>query len=158
MTERKPAPLPGTSAEDVAEAIEFSKLLTEFGRLLATEYDRRMPLNRGQSAVLSLLMETDGRTVTELADEMGMHKVSVGAHVDELERQGLVARKPHPGDRRSKQVWLTPHFHAVRFIGENVFTTIHARALEGIDRADYRRAVGVMRRMRDNLRALSGET
>lgn len=157
MIGRKSVQNPDQAGEDVADAMAFSRLLEDFGRLLATEYDRRMPLSRGQSAVLSLLMSHDGRTVTELADAMGLHKVSVGAHVGELERQNLVVRKPHPGDGRSKQVWLTPYFHSVRFIGERVFATIHARALEGISPADYRKAVEVMSAMRDNLRRMKGD-
>lgn len=155
-----PLPLAGPrpDREEIEEALEFSSLLQEFGRLLSGEYDRRMPMSRGQSAVVALLMENDGRTQTELADDMVMHKVSVGAHVDELVQQGLVERRPHPTDRRSKQVWLTPYFHSVKFLGQGVFTMIHARAIEGVSKKDYDHAVKVLTAMRDNLKKLKDET
>jgi DNA-binding MarR family transcriptional regulator len=143
---------------EIEEALEFSSLLQEFGRLLTGEYDRRVPLGRGPSQVVALLMEKDGRTQTELADEMGMHKVSVGAHVEDLIKQGLVERRPHPTDRRSKQIWLTPYFESVKFLGQGVFTMIHARAIEGINKSDYKKAVEVLTRMRDNIKVLKAET
>ncbi|MGD1933452.1 MAG: MarR family winged helix-turn-helix transcriptional regulator [Candidatus Phaeomarinobacter sp.] len=149
---------PRPDAKEIEEALEFSGLLQEFGRLLSGEYDRRMPMSRGQSALVALLMEQDGRTQTELADEMAMHKVSVGAHVDELAQQGLVERRPHPTDRRSKQVWLTPYFHSVKFLGQGVFTMIHSRAIEGISKQEYAHAVKVLTAMRDNLKRLKDET
>jgi len=157
---KAPVPIAGArpDAREIEEALEFSGLLQEFGRLLSGEYDRRMPMSRGQSAVVGLLMERDGRTQTELADEMAMHKVSVGAHVDELVQQGLVERRPHPTDRRSKQIWLTPYFHSVKFLGQGVFTMIHSRAIEGISKQDYAHAVKVLTAMRDNLRRLKEET
>jgi len=157
----KPSPAlaaPQPDAREIEEALEFSSLLQEFGRLLSGEYDRRMPMTRGQSAVVALLMDRDGRTQTELADEMSMHKVSVGAHVDELVQQGLVERRPHPTDKRSKQVWLTPYFHSVKFLGQGVFTMIHSRAIEGISKRDYAKAMKVLTAMRDNLKRLKDET
>lgn len=143
---------------EAGDALAFSRLLEDFGRLLAGEYDRRVPLNRGQSAIISLLIERDGRTQTELAEAIGLHKVSIGAHVEHLEALKLVERRPHPTDRRSKQVWLTPYFHAVRHVGEQVFADVHARAVEGIPAADYRTAMKVLARMRDNLRRMRSES
>ncbi|MEQ8745647.1 MarR family winged helix-turn-helix transcriptional regulator [Pyruvatibacter sp.] len=154
----KPAVAPQPGAGEIEDALAFSALLQEFGRLLSGEYDRRMPMSRGQSAVVALLMEHDGRTVTQLADDLQLHKVSVGAHVDDLAKQGLVERRPHPTDKRSKQVWLTPYFHSVKFLGQGVFTMIHARAIEGISQQDYRHAVKVLTVMRDNLKRLKDET
>ncbi len=153
-----PDPSSRPDPKDVEDALEFSMLLQEFGRLLVGEYDRRVPLGRGPSMVINLLMEKDGRTQTQLADEMHLHKVSVGAHVDELVRRGLVERRPHPTDRRSKQVWLTPYFETVKFWGEGVFSMIHTHALKGINDADYRKALKVLTVMRDNLRRLKDET
>lgn len=149
---------PQPDSAKIEEALEFSGLLQEFGRLLSGEYDRRIAMGRGPSTVIALLMEKDGRTQTELADEMSIHKVSVGAHVEELVNQGLVERRPHPTDRRSKQIWLTPYFESVKFLGQGVFTMIHTRAIEGISPTDYKKAVDVLTIMRDNLRRLKQET
>ncbi len=151
------APGTGRNAQ-VEQAVAFSSLLTEFGRLLSGEYDRRMPLARGPSMVLSLLAEKDARTQTELAEEIGLHKVSIGTHVDELVRHNLVERRPHPTDRRSKLICLTDHYHRVKHFGESVFAMIHARAREGISDEDYAKAVEVLAAMRDNLRRLKQES
>jgi DNA-binding MarR family transcriptional regulator len=158
MIKDPPKAAPQPNPREIEEALEFSTLLQEFGRLLSGEYDRRMPMSRSGSQILGLLMERDGRTQTELAEDMGIHKVSVGPHVDELEKSGLVERRPHPTDRRSKQIWLTDYFHSVKFLGQGVFTMIHARAKEGISPDDYAHALKVLSRMRDNVKALKEET
>jgi len=43
-----------------------------------------------------------------LADALHIDKAYTTVLVDDLERRGLVARAPHPGDRRAKLVTLTP--------------------------------------------------
>jgi DNA-binding MarR family transcriptional regulator len=47
-------------------------------------------------------------TARELATRMFCEPSNVTFIIDRLEKQGLVERRPHPTDRRAKQITLTP--------------------------------------------------
>jgi DNA-binding MarR family transcriptional regulator len=53
-------------------------------------------------------IDTAPRTMGELATILGIDPPYMTIVVDDLEQQGLVARKPHPTDRRAKLVETTP--------------------------------------------------
>jgi len=48
------------------------------------------------------------QSMRELATALGIDPPNATVVVDELERQGLVVRQPHPTDRRAKVVDATP--------------------------------------------------
>jgi DNA-binding MarR family transcriptional regulator len=59
--------------------------------------------------VMLHISETDGgRRMTELADAVLLSKSGFTALVDRMERDGLVARRADPDDRRATRVVLTP--------------------------------------------------
>ena len=53
------------------------------------------------------------QTVAQMATEMGHARQSVQRVADVLEGEGLIAYRPHPSDRRTKLVELTPRGHEV---------------------------------------------
>jgi len=57
---------------------------------------------------------TQGITVSELAQLARVRKQTMAQAVDQLERMGYVERRPNPGDRRSRLVFLTERGEAVR--------------------------------------------
>jgi DNA-binding MarR family transcriptional regulator len=61
----------------------------------------------GRVKVLFLLREQP-RTLAQLADAHGVDRPYATIIVDKLEDLGFVERTPHPSDRRSKVVSLTP--------------------------------------------------
>ena len=63
----------------------------------------------------------DGITVSELAELAHVRKQTMAQAVDQLERGGYVERRPNPGDRRSRLVFLTPR-------GASVPPVTHAAA------------------------------
>lgn len=71
---------------EVSDAIGLS-----FGRVKALRRIARHPMTMG-----------------ELAAKLGIDAPYATLVVDELERQGLVERRPHPSDRRVKLVTATP--------------------------------------------------
>lgn len=129
-------------------------LLVNVGGLLSTVYDRRSPLTRNQTRVISSLLASDGQTQTDLANALEIHKVSIGIYVGELESMGLVERRPHPTDRRAKCIFLTPKLHATKHIGINQYEAIHHVATEGVDRNSYLTMLDCIELMRANLTEL----
>jgi len=61
----------------------------------------------GRVRVLYLLREQP-MTLAQLAEAHGVDRPYATIIVDKLERLGFVERRPHPSDRRSKVVSLTP--------------------------------------------------
>jgi len=57
--------------------------------------------------VLEQLGHADGLRISDLASRTAMTAQSMGELVDELEARGYVERRPDPGDRRAKPVFLT---------------------------------------------------
>jgi DNA-binding MarR family transcriptional regulator len=56
----------------------------------------------------------DGISVSELARLAGVRKQTMAEAVDQLERMGYVERRPNPGDRRSRLVFLTERGASVK--------------------------------------------
>ncbi|NGY04360.1 MarR family winged helix-turn-helix transcriptional regulator [Solimonas terrae] len=52
-------------------------------------------------------LEHEARTLSELACEMGTDAPAATVIINDLERRGLVERRPHPDNRRAKLVSLT---------------------------------------------------
>lgn len=55
-----------------------------------------------------MLTESGARPMNRLSWHMMIHPTTVTVVVDQLERDGLVARKPHPTDRRATLIEITP--------------------------------------------------
>lgn len=90
------------------ERIPF--LLSQLGVYIAEDFvDRLKPFGVGPRtyAVLMALSADDGQSQRELSERLGIHRNAMVAVVDGLEAMGLVARKPHPSDRRAFAVTLT---------------------------------------------------
>ena len=62
-----------------------------------------------QSALLTAIDDPDGLSQQEVADRVGVDRTSMVALIDELAAKDLVARRPHPADRRKNVVELTPN-------------------------------------------------
>jgi DNA-binding MarR family transcriptional regulator len=89
-------------------------LLSQLGIYLAEDFVHRLEpfgLEPRAYAVLKALSEDDGRSQRELSTQLGIHRNVMVSVVDKLEREGLVRRMPHPGDRRAFAVTLTGKAH-----------------------------------------------
>jgi MarR family transcriptional regulator, organic hydroperoxide resistance regulator len=66
----------------------------------------KLGLTAAQATALREL--TGPMTMSELADRMDCEPSNATVVVDRLESQGVLERRPHPTDRRAKQLILTP--------------------------------------------------
>ena len=85
---------------EVSDAVDLS-----FGRIRALRRIARTPMTMG-----------------ELAAKLGIDAPYATLVVDELERQGLVERRPHPTDRRAKLVATTTRGAAVAREAEEIMS------------------------------------
>ncbi len=84
-------------------------LITDVARLLRADLESRvsgagLELTSGEARALVHAVAAEGSRQTHLAERMGVEPMTLCGYIDRLERQGLVARLPHPEDRRAKIV------------------------------------------------------
>ncbi|MEV0229921.1 MarR family transcriptional regulator [Nonomuraea sp. NPDC050786] len=76
--------------------------------------ERAGALNLTTAQAVALRELTGPLTMRDLADRMGCEPSNATFVVDRLEEQGIVERRPHPNDRRAKQLVLTAEGVALR--------------------------------------------
>lgn len=94
----------------------FGFLVSDLTRLITSEFNDMMApieLTRSQWRVVVYLHRQDGLSQSELADLLGVGKVTIGGLVDRLEHAGWVKRRDDPKDRRTKRVYLTEKGQAI---------------------------------------------
>jgi DNA-binding MarR family transcriptional regulator len=61
-----------------------------------------------QAGILALLLEKDGRTMTELSQALSIDNSTITGLVDRLENTGFLQRRPTAEDRRISMIYITP--------------------------------------------------
>lgn len=93
-----------------AVAAEAWKAIFDFIIATAPQRNRYLGetgLTPNDARTLQSLSSDQGRSMTALAEEWKLDASTVTWIVDRLEAKGLVQRRPHPRDRRSRLVVLT---------------------------------------------------
>ncbi|MEU5849900.1 MarR family winged helix-turn-helix transcriptional regulator [Saccharopolyspora shandongensis] len=88
---------------------DVCKLVHQFAQTLDVHVRRvSEELSLTASQVVALRELSEPITARELAARMSCEASNATFVLDRLEKQGLVERRPHPTDRRAKQIVLTP--------------------------------------------------
>ena len=82
--------------------------VTSRANQLWTKTLRAHGLTIGRWQVLSVLSRFDGSRVGTIADLSGGEQPAVSRVIDQMERDGLVNRRPALDDSRAVQVWISP--------------------------------------------------
>src|SRR5262245_34815335 len=100
------------SISDEKEVAEFAGQL--FFRLWRASHERTamglesIGMTPALFGVLNLLGARQGTIQQEIGAAMGIDPSTMVSLIDELEREGLAKRRPHPSDRRAREVLITP--------------------------------------------------
>ena len=100
-----PASLPDSTA------LPFGLLVYDVARLMRRAVDREarsLGLSMAQWRTLGHLHRMEGCCQAELAEVLEIAPITLGRLLDRMCAQGLVERRPHPGDRRAFQLFLLP--------------------------------------------------
>lgn len=140
--------------------LRLGYLIHDVSRLRRMMFDRALAplgITRSQWWVLAFISRKDGLPQTQLANELDVGKVALGALIDRLETGGFVTRKADPVDRRVKRVFLTKQ--AGRFMERLRAETdiFNAKIVEGIERADLETTSDTLLAMKRNLLAMAGD-
>ena len=103
------------TAEQAAAQFELGKLLHDLDmRCAARMRDQVSKIDLTVAQASALREMTRPMTLSELAGEMSCEPSNAIVVIDKLEKLRLVERRPHPSDRRAKQLVLTSEGTALR--------------------------------------------
>ncbi len=146
-------PPPPDPADACAPADATSALPATAWRLMrqfveahgATEELReRLGLGAGSGRIKVLFLLTEQpMTLAQLAEAHGVDRPYATIIVDKLERLGFVERQPHPSDRRSKVVSLTPAGRDAAALADSIFSE-PPQALRELDAGQLTELVGLL--------------
>ena len=142
------------------EELRLGFLIHDVSRLRRTLFDKWLSplgITRSQWWVLSFLSRNDGMPQTELAIELDVGKVALGALIDRLEAAGFVSRNLDTADRRLKRVVLTKRSKVLLEAIHEKNVAFNKRILVGITSQKMAVAAEVLRDMKHNLLAASRE-
>lgn len=122
-------------------------------RALVDERARGMGLTLARARLLMELAREDGLIQSDLAGLLEIEQPTLVRLLDGLERNGMIERRAVAGDRRVRQVFLTPMARAqaediLAFLAE-----LRADILNGITPQELETALGVLRRTSRNIAA-----
>ena len=97
-------------------------------------------------AVLNYLQAHEGAIQQQVGSAMGIDPSTMVALVDQLERDGLAKRRPHPEDRRAREVLITAKGRRALKRGRDLARGVEDDVLQGLSRAERDRLIGLLRK------------
>jgi len=113
----------------------------------------RIGLHPGQEAVLKVLSETDGKTMSQLALALGVQPPTVTKMVTRLTAQGLVFRRISETDGRLARVFLSEEGRERILQVDRAWKRLEKEALAGMDEKDRKKLRRLLRQVEKNLSA-----
>jgi len=138
--------------------LRLGYLIHDVSRLRRMMFDRALAplgITRSQWWVLAFISRKDGLPQTQLANELDVGKVGVGALIDRLESSGFVIRQADPVDRRVKRVFVTKQARGFLQKLRKETDKFNAQIASGIDRAQLEATSDALLAMKRNLLAMS---
>jgi len=138
--------------------LRLGYLIHDVSRLRRMMFDRDLAplgITRSQWWVLAFISRKDGLPQTQLANELDVGKVAVGALIDRLETSGFVIRQADPVDRRVKRVYVTKQAKGFLEKLRKETDKFNAKIVNGIDRRQLEAASDALLAMKHNLLAMS---
>ncbi|MGJ8572830.1 MAG: MarR family winged helix-turn-helix transcriptional regulator [Hoeflea sp.] len=130
-------------------------LASEIARLYAAALQRALSpwrLSPAQFQALAELWIEDGLTQRQLAKRLGVEQATMANTLARMERDDLVARKPHPDDGRSQQVWLTDAARGLRVSATKAAVEADELVAAGLPPAERELFLSMLGRLASHLR------
>lgn len=144
------------SAPGFAKSASPGYLANHMARLFAralTEAVGPLGLAPAQFMTLLELWDEDGLTQAELVARLDVEQATMAGTLGRMERDGLITRAPHPGDRRAQIVRLTDRARALRAPATRAAAAVNARALSGLSPDKAAEIVPMLRQIIETLRS-----
>src|SRR6059058_2597294 len=96
--------------------------------------------------LLNVLGAREGAIQQELGSAMGVDPSTMVSLIDQLEAAGLAKRRPHPTDRRAREVVITPKGRRLLDRARRMATQVEGEVLRGLTDAEHRELLTLLRR------------
>ena len=96
--------------------------------------------------ILNVLGAREGAIQQEIGSEMGIDPSTMVSLIDELEAAGLAKRRPHPADRRAREVTITPKGRRLLERARRMAIQVEDEVLRGLTAAERRELLRLLRR------------
>ena len=97
-------------------------------------------------AILNYLQAREGAIQQQVGSAMGIDPSTMVSLVDQLERAGLAQRRPHPRDRRAREVLLTPAGRETLKTARELARGVEDAVLQGLSSAERRQLIALLRK------------
>lgn len=127
-------------------------LLSQVGAHVAMRFAQRigeLDLHPPQFRVMNAIDAAEGQSQQAIAEAIGAPPSRMVAIVDELERRGLVERRPDSSDRRVRALHLTGDGHEILGRGRKIALECEEEIAAGMSRADRDRLVALLQKLVD---------
>jgi DNA-binding MarR family transcriptional regulator len=127
----------------------IGQLLVQLTRLFQTELFERLKAAGLEDARVAhthvtAFIEADGSRLTELAAKARMTLPAMSELVDDLQRLGIVERRPDPSDGRAKLICLTEAGWDAMRAGRRAIAEIESDYAELVGRARFEQATATL--------------
>lgn len=136
-------PSPDTEAAEFAGQLFFRLWRASHTRI--AEKLESIGLTPASFGVLNFLGGRDGAIQQEIGAAMGIDPSTMVALLDGLESDGLVTRRPHPGDRRARDVAITPKGRRALERGRKLNDDVEDEVLRGLNKTERKQLLGLLR-------------
>jgi DNA-binding MarR family transcriptional regulator len=139
-----------TSPSTDPEVAEFAGQL--FFRLWRASHTRvaeafkSVDLTPALFGVLNVLGAREGVIQQEIGAAMGIDPSTMVSLIDQLESAGLAKRRPHPTDRRAREVTITAKGRRLLERGRQMTMQVEDEVLRGLNAAERRQLLTLLRR------------
>jgi DNA-binding MarR family transcriptional regulator len=96
--------------------------------------------------VLNFLGAREGAIQQEIGAAMGIDPSTMVSLIDQLEKEGLAKRRPHPSDRRAREVSVTPKGRRLLERSRKMALEAQDEVLRGLTVAERRQLLKLLRR------------
>ena len=136
----------------------FCCLVNDTARLLRRDFNRRaqeLGLTQTQWQALAHLKHNEGINQAALADLLEVQPITLGRLIDRLEANGWVERRPHPSDRRSLCLFLTPKAQPILEKMSRLAVETQEAALKGVPAVEREGVMDALTRIKGNLLSMT---
>lgn len=148
MTPSRP-PEPAELARDRAHST-LGFLLSQVGIYASRRFAQRIAeidLHPPLFRVLNVVDAAEGQSQQAIGEAIQAPPSRMVAIVDELEQRGLIERRPHPGDRRIRALYLTAKGRRLLARTRKIAAEHEAEITRGLSPADSERLIALLQKV-----------
>lgn len=128
--------------------------LADISRLMRKAFQQQLTgseLTPAQARALIYLSRHQGIRQVELAEYLNVQPITLARQLDQLEKEGLIERRPDPADRRAHRLYPLPAADNHLACVQKVATEIKAMALAGLSDEEVTHVMAALDKIRSNL-------